>query len=198
MDGRLWFYVVGSERQGPIRVDQMHALHDAGTIGDDTLVWTDGMSNWAPLRETALYRGPHVPPLPPADSTAGADFGDERSAPPVSGFGDAISTCFRKYVTFSGRAARPEYWWFILFIILGGVAASIVDAAIFGSGHIDPLNGLFSLAVFLPNLAVTARRLHDTDRSGWWMLLALIPLVGLIILIVWLCGRGTPGRNRFG
>jgi uncharacterized membrane protein YhaH (DUF805 family) len=86
-----------------------------------------------------------------------------------------------------------------LFIIIGGVVAAILDALFFWSATSNTLLAdVFALATLLPNIAVVVRRLHDTDRSGWWYLLILIPLVGIIILIVWCIQRGTPGDNRFG
>jgi len=124
-------------------------------------------------------------------------------------FMTAIRTCFSKYVTFSGRAQRSEFWWFALFIWLVSIALSIVDSTLFGtvttydggfeaSTNTPILSGLFSLAVLLPNLAVAVRRLHDTDRSGWWLLIGLIPLIGFIVLIVFFASVGTKGQNRFG
>jgi uncharacterized membrane protein YhaH (DUF805 family) len=113
-------------------------------------------------------------------------------------FGQAITSVFSHYVTFSGRAARSEYWWWALFTAICGIATAIVDAAIFGySPGASPLNGIFNLITFLPSLAVAARRLHDIDRTAWWLLVALTG-IGIILLIVWFCFRGTPGPNRFG
>ena len=109
-------------------------------------------------------------------------------------FGQAISSGFSNYVDFSGRAYRSEYWYWVLFVILAEIVTSIVDYVI---GY-QLTTGLFGLAVFLPGLAVGVRRLHDVDRSGWWLLLGLIPLIGAIVLIIWFCTRGTPGPNRFG
>jgi uncharacterized membrane protein YhaH (DUF805 family) len=102
-------------------------------------------------------------------------------------FGESISTCFSKYADFNGRAARPEYWWWVLFTFLASAATGIVSEAV---------SGIFSLAVLLPSLAVGARRLHDTDRSGWWLLLWVIPILGWIVLIVWLTQEGKE-PNRF-
>lgn len=206
--GSQWFYVVGSERKGPLSADQMAALKSARVIDDTTLVWTDGMAEWAALSDTPLHAGPNFPPLPASGPYAAGDTAAVYD-PPVAGFGKAISTCFRKYVTFSSRANRPEFWWFTLFVVLGACLTTTLDGAVFrpdeylefgirfGLYTYWPLNSLFTLAIFLPGLAVSVRRLHDTDRSGWWVLLHFIPLVGTIILIVWFCGRGTPGRNRF-
>ena len=118
------------------------------------------------------------------------------------GFGEAISAGFANYVNFSGRAVRSEYWYWTLFTIVGGIVASIVDKVAFGAGPMNgglgPFDALFNLAVLLPSIAVSVRRLHDLDKSGWWLLLFFIPLVGAIVLIVWFCRRGTPGPNRFG
>jgi uncharacterized membrane protein YhaH (DUF805 family) len=103
-------------------------------------------------------------------------------------FFEAIKTCFSKYADFSGRATRPEFWWWVLFVVLASAATSIVSPMV---------SGLFSLCVLLPNIAVAARRLHDTDRSGWYQLVAIIPLIGLILMIYW-CVQEAKDPNRFG
>jgi uncharacterized membrane protein YhaH (DUF805 family) len=110
------------------------------------------------------------------------------------GFGQAISAGFSNYVNFSDRACRSEYWFWVLFVFIADIVALGIDAAI---GK-QIVSSLFGLAVLLPGLAVTVRRLHDLDRTGWWIFLGLIPLVGAIILIIWFCSRGTEGPNRFG
>jgi len=102
--------------------------------------------------------------------------------------------CWKKYVEFSGRARRKEYWMFVLFNIIASIVANVIDVAL-GTMMIG---SLYSLAVLLPSLAVAARRLHDTDRSGWWLLSALIPIVGWIVLLVFFCQNSKPGENRFG
>ena len=102
--------------------------------------------------------------------------------------------CWKKYVEFSGRARRKEYWMFVLFNLIASIVAGFIDGLL-GTRMIG---SLYSLAVLLPGLAVRARRLHDTDRSGWWMLIALIPLVGWIVLLIFMCLDSTPGENRFG
>jgi uncharacterized membrane protein YhaH (DUF805 family) len=113
------------------------------------------------------------------------------------GFGEAIRTCFSKYVTFSGRARRPEYWYWVLFGVLVGIAAGILDFAVF-SGSKGVFGPLSSLALLLPGIAVTVRRLHDIDRSGWWMLILLLPFIGAVVVFVFMCLRGIAGPNRFG
>jgi uncharacterized membrane protein YhaH (DUF805 family) len=115
-------------------------------------------------------------------------------------FLQAVQTCLTKYATFSGRARRSEYWYFVLFSILAGIVASSLDSALFGINTEDPqpFSSILSLALLLPSLAASVRRLHDTDRSGWWWWLWLVPLIGWIILLVWFATKGTSGPNRFG
>jgi uncharacterized membrane protein YhaH (DUF805 family) len=110
------------------------------------------------------------------------------------GFGQAISSGFSNYVNFSDRASRSEYWFWILFIIIAEIVTSAIDYAI----GAQVVTSLFGLATFLPSLGLAIRRLHDLDRTGWWVLIALIPIIGWIILIIWYCTRGTAGPNRFG
>jgi uncharacterized membrane protein YhaH (DUF805 family) len=99
-------------------------------------------------------------------------------------FTESISSCFTKYATFEGTASRSEYWWFYLFSLLAAMILSVVsEAAVI----------VFWLATLLPSLAVGVRRLHDTDRSGWYMLLSLVPLIGLIV-IVFLIQKTRPNR----
>lgn len=124
-------------------------------------------------------------------TTAGGGDGIERT------FGSSISICFAKYATFAGRAPRAEFWYFSLLQIIINIALNVLEAAT-GTGAFIVISSLFSLAVLIPNLAVAARRLHDIDRSGWWLLIGLIPLIGWIVLIVWYCTKGTRGPNRFG
>ena len=113
-------------------------------------------------------------------------------------FGDAVKACFEKYADFSGRAARPEYWWFYLFTLLVEVvllALSLVGGAIGTIGLILLL--VFALGVIVPGLAVGVRRLHDTGRAGWWLLISLVPFGGLVLLF-FLASPGTVETNQHG
>ena len=103
-------------------------------------------------------------------------------------FQEAIKLCFQKYADFSGRAKRPEFWWFILFTFLASMILGVVSTM---------LSGLFSLAVIVPSLAVGARRLHDIGRSGWWQLIWLVPVIGWIIMIYWFAQESNPTTNAF-
>ena len=101
----------------------------------------------------------------------------------------AVRTCLAKYADFNGRAARPEFWWFVLAQFVVGMVLNMV---------LPVLGMLFSLALLIPSLAAGSRRLHDTGRSGWLQLLALIPIVGWILLIYWTAQPGAAGANQFG
>ena len=138
-------------------------------------------------------------------------------------FKEAVATCFNKYASFSGRAPRSEYWWFYLFLFLGNVVSTTLDTLLIDGGPDSggPITSLFTLVCVVPALAVTARRLHDVDRSGWWqaapaglgivgvltslagaLILSMAALLAAVIitflLLFWLIQKGSTGPNRFG
>ncbi len=102
-------------------------------------------------------------------------------------FGESIQICLRKYADFNGTASRSEYWWFALFIVLVSVGLGVFS---------DVLSLIFSLAMLVPSLAAASRRLHDIDRSGWWQLISLIPIIGFFVVLYWLVQPTAP--NRYG
>ncbi|MCY3555323.1 MAG: DUF805 domain-containing protein [Gemmatimonadetes bacterium] len=106
----------------------------------------------------------------------------------------------KKYAVFEGRARRKEYWMFALVSALVLIFLSLIDEMTGWKVWDDEgvLSLLYSIAVFVPTFAVLVRRLHDTDRSGWWCLILLIPLIGLIVVFVFLVSKGNEGDNRFG
>ena len=101
-------------------------------------------------------------------------------------FQESVRVCLIKYADFSGRASRSEYWWFFLFIILVGTATSFVS---------NFVSAIFLLGTLLPSLAAATRRLHDTERSGWWQLVTLVPILGVIVLIVFLAQEGSTHES---
>ena len=118
------------------------------------------------------------------------------------GFLQSITNGFRHYVTFRGRASGSEYWYWTLFVVLLAIVTSILDATLFGVEVLDldkmaPLNTIATVLTFLPSLAVSARRLHDIDRTGWWVLIAFTG-IGILVLIYWALQSGTWGPNRYG
>ena len=107
----------------------------------------------------------------------------------------------QKYAEFSGRAPRAEYWWFYLLTMIAFVIAIFIDGMIgsdFGGSGYGVVTALAGLALIVPSIAVGIRRLHDTDRTGWWLLIALVPLVGAIVLLVFYVTEGTKGDNQYG
>jgi uncharacterized membrane protein YhaH (DUF805 family) len=101
----------------------------------------------------------------------------------------------KNYAGFSGRARRTEYWMFFLFNVIITIVLNVIGAAI---QQVSILGAIYGLAVLIPGLAVGVRRLHDTGRSGWWLLIGLVPLIGAIVLIVFMATDGEPGDNAYG
>ena len=122
-------------------------------------------------------------------------------------FQNAVGLGFQHYFDFKGRSTRSEYWWWLLFVVLAGIALTIVDMGIgtfnYESGD-GLLSGLFKLATLIPGLALGARRLHDINKSAWWLLmwlsfLRIIPMIiPVIVLLVWAARQGDNGTNRYG
>lgn len=107
----------------------------------------------------------------------------------------------KKYAVFNGRARRRECWLFVLFNIIITVALAVIDGvtgSFSAEAGMGMLTGIYALAVLLPGVAVAVRRLHDTDRSGWWLLIALVPLIGGLVLLVFMVQDGKPGDNYYG
>ena len=117
---------------------------------------------------------------------------------PSLSFIQAISTCFRKYINFSGRARRSEYWYFFIFGVLVTIIARILDAVTFGlgSGETGPINNIAVLVLFMPYLSVTARRLHDSGRSVWRQLW-VITVIGSFFVLYWLIIEGNSNKNHY-
>lgn len=119
----------------------------------------------------------------------------------------SVSSVLGNYAGFSGRAGRPEYWYWVLVIVAFTFVLAIIEGAIlapmlgferFATEAGQPLRLLFNLAVLIPSLAVAVRRLHDTGRSGWWLLIQLVPVIGALVLLWWLTRPGDPQTNQFG
>ncbi|HEY0249351.1 MAG TPA: DUF805 domain-containing protein [Gryllotalpicola sp.] len=160
--------------------------------------------------------GPPVPPFggqPPLPPTPPPGYGP---TPPGAGeppldqpfygapFGAAVRRFFTKYAVFSGRASRSEFWWWTLLYVIIEVVLSFFTGHRTSEGSLTGLSatfsglaGLWNLAIIVPFLALSARRLHDTNRSGWWVLIYLIPIVGWIIVIVWWAGATRPEGARY-
>ena len=119
-------------------------------------------------------------------------------------FIQSTKTCFQKYVIFNGRASRSEFWWFTLFICLVTILTTIADLLIFGEENLlmQPyavlnFTNIFNIFVVLPSFSVTFRRLHDVNKSGWWLLL-YFTLIGILVILYWNIKKGNEDENRFG
>ncbi len=115
-------------------------------------------------------------------------------------FGEAVNKALaQNYCNFSGRASRSEYWWYALFtMILGAVIGFVLGIFGAGSTAVSVIQGLVSLALLLPGLGLCVRRLHDISKSGWWIFISLVPLLGAILLIIWFCKPSDAGMNQYG
>lgn len=114
-------------------------------------------------------------------------------------FSQAVRMAFDSYCRFQGRSSRSEYWWWVLFTFILGSALSLLELLLgFSSTAAQATNGLLSLALLLPGLGLSVRRLHDINKSGWWILLGLIPVVGAIVLIIWFAQNSQMQDNQYG
>ena len=232
----LWHYSDRGTPKGPVARAEIETMIRQGVISRTTLIWREGMTGWVDAWTQFSFDTITPPPLPgqyqeaplaqPGPAQPGTAVQDGLYAgAPARSFQQAISICFGKYATFSGRASRSEYWYFVLFTVLVSFALALVEAVATG-GETTVLSDMFSLATLLPSLAVGARRLHDIDRSGWWIgapvlggiaffgfalaaaqgpaapgLITIGSVIGLglvILLLVFLVTKGDPGPNRFG
>lgn len=114
-------------------------------------------------------------------------------------FSQAVRMAFDSYCRFQGRSSRSEYWWWVLFTFILGSALSLLELLLgFSPTAAQATNGLLSLALLLPGLGLSVRRLHDINKSGWWILLGLIPVVGAIVLIIWFAQNSQMQENQYG
>ncbi|MEM0899667.1 MAG: DUF805 domain-containing protein [Pseudomonadota bacterium] len=201
MTDRTWYYANNNQKQGPIDQTKLTELAASGTIQPETLVWTDGMSNWEAASSVFPKYGINpdapgqvtgAPPIPAGTST-GFDTGQHPTT-----FVDSVKKVFNNYANFKGRARRSEFWYFTLFTFLTSLILTAVDIGVLASPDVSPLSTLFSLGILIPSLAVGARRLHDIGRTGWWQLLIFVPLLGLIVLIFLYVQKSEENANQYG
>ncbi|WP_306131771.1 DUF805 domain-containing protein [Roseivivax marinus] len=207
--GMDWYYVKDGAQEGPVTEADLEELARDGIVRGDTLVWRPGLQEWQPAydhvagvtpppvtqRDTSLPEGvPGNPREAHASRGAAANHrgaeGPDADYTAQSGFVDAAKKFFGNYATFSGRSNRGEFW----FWVLDNLAISLLVSFVLG----DTGSSLWSLVTLIPSFALGARRLHDIGRSGWWQLLILLPVVGLLVLIYWFAQRPEPGPNRYG
>ncbi len=196
-----WHYAWQGQSHGPVDEEALEDLIRAGRVRADTLIWSEGMTNWEPAGNHFSFGqnngAASPPPMPGRNAATGSGL---YSGAPARSFGEAIKVCFKKYATFKGRASRSEYWWFMLFVWLISIVGAVLEGTMGNDGA--AISGLISLATFLPSLSAQIRRLHDTGRSGWWVggfYIAMILGGGLIGATVAMSGSsGEPGGAGMG
>lgn len=197
-----WYFAEGNDQRGPAEEREIPDLIESGAIAPDTLVWRDGLADWEPAHQHFAHLFPNTgrPPVIGAAQAQTQAPAGPRDYRRESGMKDAFDRFFGQYATFSGRSNRGEFWFWVLDNLLITLAVGLVDSALFGTGPdgFGIFGGLWSLATLIPSFALAARRLHDIDKSGWWQLLCLVPIIGWIILLVWFCQKPDEGPNRFG
>ena len=188
-----YYIIFNGQQVGPMPKEELVKYG----LNPSSKVWGEGMPNWVDASTVAELQSllyPQQPPMPPTPQTpppAQPSYYGGYQAPynnqNTISLGDAIKNCFQKYAEFSGRARRSEYWYFALFNFIVGLLVGWI-----------PFVGLFvSLGLLIPSIAVGVRRLHDTGRSGWLYLLALVPIAGTIVLIIWFC-EDSQRDNEYG
>ena len=216
------YYYLSPDRtqQGPVSGDRLYALLAAGVVNANTLVWCEGMSGWQALGTVLPTSSPSsTQPAPYHAPQQYAPYGTPQQVYPYGAPQQARLSCWEyfvqcvtaKYATFSGRATRKEYWGYQLFLflfvlafmVLNTLVAAIAEAV--GDDVVSVPLVLFyiiflvgSLAIVVPSLAVTVRRLHDANYSGWLVLINLIPWIGAIILLVFCLQDSYRGTNQYG
>ncbi len=199
-----WYYAEDGAERGPVDQTVFDDLIESGEVGPDTLVWREGMSRWRPARDELPVLGAQSRPPPPLGGHMAAGVVAQGDGGPARRGDTTFVACVRqgwtRYAEFRGRSNRAEFWWLSLALVIAGLLVGSADAAIFGGNAMDtgPLGIVWSLATLIPSLAVGIRRLHDTGRTGWWMLLVLVPVIGWVILLILFCLPGEPQRNAWG
>lgn len=200
-----WHVSINGTQRGPLSSEQVRQLAARGQLQPTDHIWKDGMSDWVaassvrglfPQQPPPSPRRPGPPPLNPFPfvTQAGAAHVTATRSGPVS-FGEAASRGFAKLFDFNGRATRAEFWWFYLLLMIIWLPLCFFAISFGFQGQAIQFLGYAFWAVVLSG--VGARRLHDTNHSGWWQLL-MFTGIGAIALLIWWCQKGTPGRNRFG
>jgi uncharacterized membrane protein YhaH (DUF805 family) len=187
-----WYYAVEGTSNGPVTAEEFERLIAVGTIRSDTLVWQEGMEDWLPYSRATGQDAGGAMPTPNQISTI-----EDPARPDANTFIGAIKDALARFVDFKTRSTRSQFWWWVLGYLLISIVAGFIDGAIGMSGS-DPVGLLVSVVLLLPSIAVSIRRLHDIGRTGWWLLLMLLPIIGSIVLLVFYCTKTQPAANQWG
>ncbi len=187
-----WYYAVEGTSHGPVSQAEFEQLVSVGTIRNDTLVWQDGMEDWLPYR-----RAGGTDSAEPMQQHAPISNSQDPARSDANTFLGALKDGFARYVDFKSRSTRSQFWWWALWSFIIRLGALVFVGGL-GSGGSQSAVLLVSVAIFLPSLAVAIRRLHDIGRSGWWVLIVLVPLIGWIIGLVFFCTKTQDQANQWG
>ena len=200
-----WHVSVDGAQRGPLTSEQVRSLVSSGRLKPTDHIWRDGMPDWVaastvrglfPQQQSLPQKRPGPPPLSPFPVVAQGAVAQSVSprASPAT-FSEAATRGFSRLFDFNGRASRSEFWWFYLLLVL--IWLPVFFMAVNAGVPVEAMQllGYIYWSVLLSG--VGARRLHDTNHSGWWQLLILTGIGGLVLL-VWWCQKGTPNQNRFG
>lgn len=188
-----WYYAIEGASVGPVDQSQFDELVAAGTIRNETLVWQEGMDDWLPFGRAHTPAAQDMPTAPPPAMEGGTD----PARADANSFIGALKDGFARYVDFKTRSTRSQFWWWTLWSVLINLVSGVLDVSL-GMADFTPINLLTSLAMLLPTLAVSIRRLHDIGRTGWWYLIVLIPIIGWIVLLVFFCTKTQEEVNKWG
>ncbi|HEY4310048.1 MAG TPA: DUF805 domain-containing protein [Pirellulales bacterium] len=198
-----WFYSQGGNRVGPVSAAQLRQFAESGTITPDDWVWKQGMQDWIPARRiNGLFPQPaDLSVMSEEPRHVGAMAAPAQGSAPApgnqpEGFGfQWYLVVWKKFADPSGRARRMEYWTFLLFHYIVIILLMIAGRMANGSSMIV---NLYALAAIVPTVMVRIRRLHDIGKSGWWLLISIVPIVGWIIMLIFLTRASEPGTNKYG
>lgn len=201
-----WHVSIDGSQSGPLTAQQIRSLAASGQLKPTDHIWKDGMSEWVSASSVkGLFpKSPPSPPRPPASPLPSRPADPRQKNPAAAGtsppgwvsFSEAVTRGLLKMFDFSGRASRSEFWWFYLAVVL--VWLPILFVLINVVGVADQTVQLLAYVYYaVVSSGIGARRLHDTNHSGWWQLLVLTG-IGALVLLIWLCRKGTAAPNRFG
>lgn len=200
-----YYVAVNGQHTGPFTVEQLAGMN----LTPYTLVWNDSMINWTEAGKVAELQSLIYAPQPSHQQQPLYQQQGGYQYPQVNqrtvGFGEAIKLFFSNYATFYGRSSRSEFWfaWLFNFLVSFGISFlgtifSIAARSLEIYYLFTALVWIYSLIVFVPNLAICWRRLHDTGKSGGWYFIGLIPIIGWILMLVWFCTESQPYENEYG
>lgn len=190
-----WYYSEHKrDRQGPVTHAEL--ARKARDLAPGSKVWRSGLIEWEPLERHFAVPHDEAPEVETSGPWSNTGPGSDTDPAPVE-ITEAVADGWRRWSQLRGRSNRAHYWFWVLFCFVMSSVLGALDDAVMGAQS-GALTLVFGLVTLVPSVTVAVRRLHDRGRSGWWLLLWVVPVLGWIILLIWFASRGTPGPNRYG